>query len=165
MAKQKTAVPFRGTAAQEAKLREIIANYQNMQGALMPVLQQAQELYGYLPIEVQKIIAEGLRVPLEQVYGVTTFYAQFTLNPRGENQISICLGTACYVKGAGEVLARIREELGMQDSSITPDGKFSIDETRCLGCCALAPVMTINGKVYGNLKPDDIPGILAEYKH
>ena len=114
MAKRKTVVPFRGTAEQEKQLKELIASYQGVQGALMPVMQQAQDLYGYLPIEVQTMIAEGLNVPLEEVYGVSTFYGQFTLNPKGKYQIAICLGTACYVKGAGDVLARIEQKLGIE---------------------------------------------------
>ena len=104
MAKRKTVVPFHGTAEQEKALRELIAAHKEQQGALMPVLQGAQELYGYLPIEVQTIIAEELNIPLAEVYGVVTFYAQFTLNPRGRYNIGVCMGTACYVKGAGEVL-------------------------------------------------------------
>ena len=103
MAKRKTVVPFHGTAEQEKALRELIAAHKEQQGALMPVLQGAQEIYGYLPIEVQTIIAEELNIPLAEVYGVVTFYAQFTLNPRGTYNIGVCMGTACYVKGAGDV--------------------------------------------------------------
>jgi NADP-reducing hydrogenase subunit HndA len=164
VAKKKTVVPFRGTAEQEAKLRELIAAHKDMRGALMPVLQQAQDIYGYLPIEVQKIIAEGLGVPLEQVYGVVTFYAQFSLNPKGKYSIAVCMGTACYVKGAAAVLERIEQKLGVEPGGVTPDGKFSLEETRCLGCCALAPVMTVNGEVYGRLVPDDVDRILDNLK-
>ncbi|MGE4483758.1 MAG: NAD(P)H-dependent oxidoreductase subunit E [Oscillospiraceae bacterium] len=163
MAKRKTAVPFMGTAEQEKQLREVIAAHKDMQGALMPVLQQAQEIYGYLPIEVQKIIAEGLGLPLEDVYGVVTFYAQFTLNPKGKYTIAVCLGTACYVKGSASVIERIERKLGIQAGGITPDGKFSLDATRCIGACGLAPVMTINGEVYGRLVPDDVDRILEQY--
>lgn len=163
MAKRKTNVVFKGTAEQEAKLKEIIAKYKNVQGALMPVLQQAQELYGYLPVEVQQMIAEGLGLPLEEVYGVATFYAQFTLNPKGQNRISVCLGTACYVKGSGDVLKRVEEKLGIETGSITPDGRFSLDATRCIGACALAPVMVVNDEVYGRLVPDDVDTILDKY--
>ena len=163
MAKRKTNVVFKGTAEQEAKLMEIIAKYKTVQGALMPVLQQAQELYGYLPIEVQQMIAEGLELPLEEVYGVVTFYAQFTLNPKGQNRISVCLGTACYVKGSGDVLKRVEEKLGIETGSITSDGRFSLDATRCIGACALAPVMVINDEVYGRLVPDDVDTILDKY--
>jgi len=163
VAKRKTAVAFNGTAEQEKQLREIIEAHKDMQGALMPVLQQAQELYGYLPIEVQKIIADGLGLTLEEVYGVATFYAQFTLNPKGKYTIAVCLGTACYVRGSGDVLERIERKLGIESGGITPDGKFSLDATRCLGACGLAPVMTINGEVYGRLVPDDVDRILDQY--
>ena len=164
MAKRKTAVPFQGTAEQEEKLRQIIAAHKDQKGALMPVLQQAQELYGYLPIEVQTIIAEGLGLSLSQVYEVVTFYAQFTLNPKGKYAISVCLGTACYVKGSGKILELLEQKLGIKSGGITPDSKYSLDATRCIGACGLAPVMTVNGKVYGKLVPDDVDRILAEYK-
>lgn len=163
MAKRKTAVPFQGTAEQEKKLREIIAAHKEQQGALMPVLQQAQELYGYLPIEVQTIIAQELNLPLAEVYGVVTFYAQFTLNPRGSYNIGLCLGTACYVKGAGDVLQRIQQRLGIEPGGITPDGRFSLEATRCIGACGLAPVMTINEEVYGRLTADEVDKILDKY--
>lgn len=163
MAKRKTAVPFGGTAEQEKQLREIIAAHKDMQGALMPVLQEAQELYGYLPIEVQKIIAEGLNLPLEEVYGVVTFYAQFTLNPKGKYCVAVCMGTACYVKGAGAIIERIQQKLGIEPGGITEDGKFSLDATRCIGACGLAPVITVNEEVYGRLVPDDIDRIFEKY--
>jgi len=163
MAKLKTAVPFNGTAEQECQLKEIIARNKGQKGALMPILQQAQGLYGYLPIEVQTIIAQELRLSLSEVYGVVTFYAQFTLNPKGENRISVCLGTACYVKGAQDVLTKIQEELGIEAGGITPDGKFSLDATRCIGACGLAPVMTVNDDVYGQLVADDITDIIKKY--
>ena len=129
----------------------------------MPVLQGAQEIYGYLPLEVQKTIANGLGVSVSEVYGVASFYAQFTLNPKGEHQISLCLGTACYVKGAGDILEELEKQLGIKAGSVTPDGKFSIDACRCIGACGLAPVLTINDDVYGRLVADDIPGILEKY--
>ncbi len=164
MAKTKTSVPFKGTAEQEAKLKAVIEERKNIPGALMQVLQQAQDIYGYLPVEVQTMIAEGLDLPLEQVYGVATFYAQFTLNPKGKYQISVCLGTACYVKGSGDIINRISEKLGVKEGGITPDGKYSLEACRCLGACGLAPVMTINGTVYGNLTVDSVDGILDKYK-
>jgi len=163
MAKSRTSVPFQGTAEQEYQLRELIARYKDEKGALMPVLQQAQDIYGYLPMEVQRIVAEGLAIPLEEVYGVVTFYGQFNLNPKGKYKISICLGTACYVKGAGKVLERVEETLGIKSGGVTPDGKFSLDATRCLGACGLAPIMTVNEEIYGCLVPADIPGILDKY--
>lgn len=164
MAKRKTAVQFEGTAEQEAKLKEVIAEYKDVQGALMPVMQKAQEIYGYLPIEVQTMIAKGLNIPLEEVYGVSTFYAWFTLSPKGKYQIAVCLGTACYVKGSADVLDRVSRVLGIEAGGITEDGKYSLEATRCLGCCALAPVMTVNGEVYGKLTPDEAEKILAKYK-
>lgn len=163
MAKRKTAVPFLGTQEQEVKLREIIESFKDQKGALMPILQKAQVLYGYLPIEVQTIIAQELCLSLSEVYGVVTFYAQFTLNPKGENRVSVCLGTACYVKGSANILSKVEEILGIEEGGITPDGKFSLDATRCIGACGLAPVMVINDEVYGQLVPEDVPDILNKY--
>ena len=163
MAKSRTRVPFRGTAEQEERLLELLSAHKDVRGSLMPVLQQAQDIYGYLPVEVQRMIAEGLEIPLEEVYGVATFYGQFSLNPKGRYKVSICMGTACYVKGAGMVLERIEEKLGIKSGGITPDGKFSLDATRCLGACGLAPIMTINEDIYGRLVPADVDDILAKY--
>ncbi|MGM9521571.1 MAG: NADH-quinone oxidoreductase subunit NuoE [Oscillospiraceae bacterium] len=163
MAKVKTSIPFAGTAEQEAKLKEVIAAHKDIPGALMPVMQQAQEIYGYLPIEVQSTIAEGLGVPLEEVYGVSTFYTQFALNPKGKYKISVCLGTACYVKGSQAVYDKITELLGIEEGGCTPDGKFSLESCRCVGACGLAPVMMINDDVYGRLTPDMIKDILEKY--
>ena len=125
---------------------------------------KAQEIYGYLPIEVQKIIAKHTGVSLEEIYGVSSFYAQFALNPKGEISIGVCLGTACYVKGSGEILEKITQILGLPSGSTTPDGKYSLEATRCIGACGLAPVLTINNEVYGRLVPSDMEGILAKYK-
>ena len=160
----KTAVPFKGTKEQEEKLRAVIAQYKDVPGATMPILQAAQDIYGYLPEEVQIIIAEELDIPLSEVYGVTSFYAQFTTNPKGQYKISTCLGTACYVKGAADVLAKKKKKLGIKSGGITPDGKFSLDACRCVGACGLAPVMMINEEVYGRLTPDKIGPILDKYK-
>ena len=160
----KTSVPFRGTPEQEKQLLDVIAEHVGQSGALMPVLQKAQGIYGYLPIEVQKIIAEKLDMPLEEVYGVVTFYSQFSLNPKGQYKISVCLGTACYVKGAGDLYDRLQQKLGIKGGECTADGKFSLEACRCIGACGLAPVLTINEDVYGRLVPDDIAGILDKYK-
>ncbi len=160
---KKSSIPFNGTSEQEAKLREVIASHKDMQGALIPVLHEAQNIYGYLPIEVQAIIAEGLGVSLAEVYGVVTFYAQFSLNPKGKYEIGVCLGTACYVKGSGDILDKFKELLGIDVGECTPDGKFSLGATRCVGACGLAPVVTVNDEVYGRLTVDDVPGILAKY--
>ena len=164
MAKQKTVVPFQGTPEQEAKLKEIIAEYREVRGALMPVLQKAQELYGYLPVEVQIMIAEGLGLSLEEVYAVVTFYSQFALNPTGKYRVSVCLGTACYVKGAQTILDELEKQLGIKAGGTTPDGLFTLEATRCLGCCGLAPVMTVGEEVYGRLVPADVKDILAKYR-
>ena len=164
MASVKKTVPFNGTKEQEAKLRAIIAELKDERGSLMPIMQKAQDIYGYLPIEVQTIIADELHIPLEKVYGVATFYAQFSLSPKGEYDISVCLGTACYVKGAGDVFDKLQELLGIGADECTPDGKFSLSACRCIGACGLAPVITVNSDVYGRLTADDIPGILEKYK-
>ena len=164
MANTISAVPFSGTPEQEKELLAVIAELRNEGGALMPVMQKAQEIYGYLPIEVQKIIASEMDVPLEEVYGVASFYAQFTLNPKGQYKIQTCLGTACYVKGAGEIHERLEKELGIKSGECTPDARFSLDACRCIGACGLAPVIMINNDVYGRLTPDEIPQILAKYK-
>lgn len=158
-----TSVPFRGTKEQEAKLAEVIAAHKNEDGAVIPVLHEAQDIYGYLPIEVQEMISEGLGVPLAEIYGIVTFYTQFSINPKGEYQIGICLGTACYVKGSGDILEKVKSILGIDVGECTPDGKFSLDATRCIGACGLAPVMTINDEVYGRLVVDDVEDILKKY--
>ena len=163
MAKITNTVPFKGTAEQEAELKKIIAEKKGDKGALMPVLQKAQEIYGYLPIEVQTIISNEMNIPLEKVYGVVTFYAQFSLFPKGEYQISVCLGTACYVKGSGDIYEKLQEKLGIGDGECTPDGKFSLESCRCIGACGLAPVLTVNGEVYGRLTVDDVDSILEKY--
>ena len=160
---KKTTIPFKGTPEQEAKLREIIAAHKDTEGALIPVLHEAQGVYGYLPIEVQSIIAEGLGIPLAEVYGVVTFYAQFSLNPKGQYEIGVCLGTACYVKGSGDILEKFKQLLGIDVGECTPDGKFSLTATRCVGACGLAPVVTVNEDVYGRLTVDDVQGILDKY--
>jgi len=163
MAKE-AVIPFKGTAEQEAELMSVIAKHKDQDGALIPVLHQAQEIYGYLPIEVQTMIADGLSVPLAEVYGVVTFYTQFSLNPKGEYKVGVCLGTACYVKGSGDILEKFKELLKIDVDGCTPDGKFSLEATRCIGACGLAPVFTINEDVYGRITADDVPGILAKYQ-
>lgn len=163
MANTKTVVPFTGTAEQEQRLQKVIEEHKGQKGALMPVLQGAQEIYGYLPIEVQKMISLGLDIPLEEIYGVATFYSQFTLNPKGQYKISVCLGTACYVKGSGDILERFKTKLGIEPGQTTPDRKFTLEATRCIGCCGLAPVLTVNDEVYGKVTPDDVDKILAKY--
>ena len=130
----------------------------------MHILQEAQGIYGYLPMPVQKKIAEALGISLSEVYGVVTFYSQFSLNPKGKHRISVCLGTACYVKGSDKVLEEVEKELGIKCGECTADGLFSIDSCRCVGACGLAPVMMVGDEVYGKLTPDKVKGILDSYK-
>ena len=159
-----TTLPFNGTKEQEAKLMEVIAQHKDEAGATIPVLHKAQEIYGYLPIEVQQMISDGLGVPLAEIYGIVTFYTQFSLNPKGKYVIGICLGTACYVKGSGDILEKVKTILGIDVGECTPDGKFSIEATRCIGACGLAPVLTVNDEVYGRLTVDDIADIIKKYQ-
>ena len=146
------------------QLQKVIERNKDVKGSLIHVLHEAQEIYGYLPIEVQKVIAEGMNIPLAEVYGVVTFYAQFSLKPKGQYKISVCLGTACYVKGANLVLEKLKEELNINVGDCTDDLKFSLEGCRCIGACGLAPVITINEDVYGRLDANDVPEILAKYK-
>lgn len=163
MARIESSVPFSGTREQEAQLKEVIKEHKGQKGALMPVLQKAQEIYGYLPYEVQQMVSKGLEVPMSEIFGVVTFYSQFALNPKGRYKISVCLGTACYVKGAGDVFNRLSERLNIKSGECTPDGKFSLEACRCIGACGLAPVLTVNDEVYGRLTVDDVDDILAKY--
>lgn len=146
------------------ELDKIIARHKDSQGALIPVLHEAQELYGYLPMSVQKQIAVGLHIALADVYGVVTFYTQFTLSPKGKYKVSVCLGTACYVKGAGAILDKVSSILKIKNGECTPDMTFSLDACRCIGACGLAPVIMINDDVYGRLVADDVPAILEKYR-
>ncbi len=149
--------------AKTAELNAYIDEQKDVKGALIPVMQKAQELFGYLSFETMELISERLDVPVSEIYGVATFYALFSLTPKGEHVISVCMGTACYVKGAAAVLEEVKSQLGINSGETTPDGKFSIQDTRCLGCCGLAPVMLIDNDVYGRLDPADIKDILAKY--
>ena len=146
-------------------LEEIIASEKGRSGAVMTTLQRAQEAFGHVPLDVQTRIAEGLGVSLSEVYGVATFYSQFSLEPRGVNMIGVCLGTACYVKNAQAVLERVSLELDdLAPGKTTADGEFTLRDTRCLGCCGLAPVMMINDDVHSSLAPGDVPDILDKYR-
>ena len=164
MKKKLTTVEFRGTKEQETKLVAAIAAHKGEKGAMMPILQEAQEIYGYLPIEVQEIIARETGAPVEEIFGIATFYSQFKLNPDGKYAIAVCLGTACYVKGSGDITDAISAALDLPVGSTSSDGKYSLEATRCIGACGLAPVLTVNGDVYGRLTTADVPGILAKYK-
>lgn len=163
MLKKISTIPFTDTPEQAAKLDAIIAECSGDNSMLMHVMQEAQAIYGYLPFEVQQKIAVGMKVPLEKVYGVATFYAQFALSPKGKYDISVCLGTACYVKGAQELLDELSAQLGIGAEECTPDGKYSLTACRCIGACGLAPVLTVNEDVYGKITAADIKGILAKY--
>lgn len=146
------------------KFKLFIAEHKDTDGALMPILQNAQETFGYLPEEVLEIISKDLKVPMAEVYGVATFYSQFSLIPTGEYVIGHCLGTACYVRGAQELLDETEELLGIKSGGTTPDMKFSIRATRCIGACGLAPVISVNDEVYGRLKKGDMKKIIEKYK-
>lgn len=151
----------------EEKVKEFkifIRENKGKKGALMAVLHKAQDMFGYLPTEIQQMISEELRIPLSEIYGVATFYSQFSLIPKGEYKIGVCLGTACYVKGAQEVLDKVEELLEIKVGQTTPDRKFSISATRCIGACGLAPVMSINDEVYGRLTADDVKDIIEKYR-
>ena len=163
MQKKISNLPFKGTPEQEAKLNEVIAANKHDKSRLMAVMQEAQNIYGYLPIEVQAMIAKGMDVPLEKIYGVSTFYAQFSLSQKGQYNVSVCLGTACYVKGSGDIYNELQAQLGIGGDECTPDGKFSLTATRCIGACGLAPVLTVNEDVYGRITTKDVAGILAKY--
>jgi len=147
----------------DQKLAEIIEKYKNTRGSLIPALHEAQEIYGYLPLHVQKKVSEGLDVSLAEIYGVVTFYTQFSLNPKGRYKIQVCMGTACYVKGASLVLDKFKEKLGIDVGESTEDSKFSLEACRCIGACGLAPVAMINDDVYGNLEPDRVEEIINSY--
>ena len=146
------------------KLDAVIEANANVEGALMPILQEAQEIFGCLPIEVQRVIADKLEKPLAEVYGVVTFYSQFKLEPTGKYVISVCMGTACYVKNAQKLVDLISEDLSIGVGETSADGEFTLEATRCIGACGLAPILTVNEDVYGRLEESDIPNILAKYK-
>ena len=148
---------------QRKEILSIVDKYKGTKGALIPVLHEVQEYFGYLPLEVQEIISDNMNVPLAEIYGVVSFYTQFTTQPKGQYAINLCLGTACYVKGSAKILEKFEEVLGIKAGEVTADGMFSIDACRCVGACGLAPVSMINGEVYGKLVQDDVKGIIEKY--
>lgn len=152
-----------GTPEQLEKLQAVIEESRTTPGCLMHILQEAQDIYGYLPLPVQKTIAEGLGISLAEVYGVVTFYSQFSLKPKGKYRVSVCLGTACYVKGSDKILAEVEKELGIKCGECTEDGMFSIDSCRCVGACGLAPVMMVDDEVYGRLTEKEVKSVLDKY--
>ena len=163
--KRISTLPFQGTQAQEAELRNWLNENRTMPGVVMSALQKAQEIYGYLPLEVQRILAQELDKPLAEIYGISTFYSQFSLSPKGRCKINVCLGTACYVKGSGGIFDALKQLLEIEDGEVTPDGKFSLEAVRCIGACGLAPVLMINDDVYGRLSgdTDELKEILEKY--
>ncbi|MDU1412654.1 MAG: NADH-quinone oxidoreductase subunit NuoE [Clostridium sp.] len=146
------------------ELDEFITSLPSKEGALIEVLHRAQGIFGYLPKEVQEFVAEKLNLPVSKVYGVVTFYSFFTTEPRGKNVINVCMGTACFVRGSGDVLREFEKELGIKSGETTSDMKFTLGSLRCVGACGLAPVLTINDKVYGHCTPQQVKEILAEYR-
>jgi NADH:ubiquinone oxidoreductase subunit E len=145
------------------KVLDIINRHKEVDGGLIPVLHGVQELYGYLPEEALRLVSEGLEIPMTEIYGVASFYHYFSLVPKGEHIIRVCLGTACYVKGSQLIINRLTQELGINVGETTKDNKFTIEATRCLGACGLAPVMTVDNNVYGKVTLDDVRRILDEY--
>lgn len=147
------------------QLDDVIRQWKGQPGGLLPVMQQAQDIIGCLDEETQNYIAKAMDVPVADIYGISTFYSLFTLEPKGKYSVGLCLGTACYVKGSQLVLDELQKVLGgVEVGKTTPDGMFTLDATRCIGCCGLAPAMMINGEVYGRLVPSDIPGIIEKYR-
>jgi NADH:ubiquinone oxidoreductase subunit E len=152
------------TSEQIAKMDAIIASYKGKPGALIPVLEQVQDELGFLPMAIQQRVANGLNLPIANVYGVVTFYSFFTMIPRGKHNIRLCLGTACYVRGAQRLLENITNILGIEPGGCTEDRLFSLETVRCLGACGLAPVVVVDNDTYGQMKPAKIEGMLAQYK-
>lgn len=148
---------------QIAKIHAICDSYGNRPGELINILHQTQGTFGYLPAEVQEVVAEKLDIPSAKVYGVVTFYSFFTMIPRGQHPVSVCTGTACYVRGAEKVLQEFKEQLDIQVGETTRDGKFSLSCLRCVGACGLAPVVLIGDKTFGRVAPDDVAGIIEQY--
>lgn len=145
------------------RLEEYIDNIEKKEGSLINILHEAQDMFGYLPEDLQLFIARKLDIPAAKVFGVTTFYSFFTMEPRGKHVISICMGTACFVKGADKILNEFKNKLHIKDNNTSEDGLFTIDTLRCVGACGLAPVVTVDGKVYGRVKVEDVEKIISEY--
>jgi NADH-quinone oxidoreductase E subunit len=145
------------------RIGQIIDEYKDKEGSLIQILHLAQGIYGHLPMELQQFIAKKLDIPLSKVYGVVTFYSFFTTQPRGENTIRVCLGTACYVRGGKKIIEKLKELLDIEVGETTTDGKFTLEVMRCIGACGLAPAITINDKVYKQVNPEKLQGILEKY--
>ncbi|MCK9275233.1 MAG: NADH-quinone oxidoreductase subunit NuoE [Syntrophales bacterium] len=145
------------------RLDEIIDEYRGRAGGLIPVLEKAQELLGYLPVPIQERIGEGLNIPLCQVYGVVTFYSFFTMQPRGRHTVRVCLGTACYVRGGKKIAENLERMFGIKEGETTQDRRFTYETVRCLGACGLGPVVVVDNDVHGRVKPDKLRSILDQY--
>lgn len=148
-----------------AKINEICDRYANETMPLMMILSDIQNEYGYIPLEVQELVSEKTGISVAEIYGVVTFYSFFSLKPKGKYVIGVCLGTACYVKGAGQVFDKFSESLGISGGQTTEDGLFTLDALRCLGACGIAPAVSINGKVYPKVAVKDVPGIIESYRN
>ena len=148
-----------------ARIREICDSYAAEKTPLMMILSDIQNEFGYIPLEVQEVVSEKTGISVADIYGVVTFYSFFSLEPKGKYIIGVCLGTACYVKGAGQVLDKFSEVLGIKPGQTTEDGMFTLDALRCIGACGIAPAVTINGKVYPKVQVSDVPGIIDSYKN
>lgn len=146
------------------ELEQFIESLPSKKGELIRVLHKAQQLFGYLPKEVQFFVGRKLNIPTAKVFGVVSFYSFFTMEPKGENVVSVCMGTACYVRGADRVLDEFKKQLNVEVGKVTEDGKYSVDALRCVGACGLAPVVLVGEKVYGRVTPDMVKDIIAEYK-
>ena len=146
------------------ELEKVFAKYEGKKGALIPVLQAAQNIYGYLPAEVLKEISAKLNIPVSKIYGVVTFYAQFHLNPRGRNIVRVCLGTACHVRGGAKIAEAVTKAIGVADGETTEDLRYTFESVACLGACGLAPVLMVNEDTHGRLTPDKVVGLLEKYK-
>jgi NADH:ubiquinone oxidoreductase subunit E len=151
------------TAIKLNELDHIIEKHSSKKGNLIPVLHEIQEEIGYLPAEVQRYVSQNLGVAMSKIYGVISFYSFFSTEPKGEHTIGVCMGTACYVKGAEDILMRLKEELGIETGETTEDNKFTMTMTRCLGTCSMAPVIMIDDQVYGNLTVKKVPEIINKY--
>ncbi|MBR1513059.1 MAG: NAD(P)H-dependent oxidoreductase subunit E [Bacteroidales bacterium] len=145
-------------------VKDVCKSFGNQGSEVINVLHKVQGEFGYLPAEVQELVAKELNIPVSRVYGIVSFYSFFTMTPKGEHPISVCLGTACYVRGAEKVLDELKRQLGINVGEVTPDGKFSLTCLRCVGACGLAPVIEVGEKVYGRMTPDRVKDVLAEYK-
>lgn len=152
-----------GNNCKDERIEKILSKYDKNKSNLIQILNEVQETYGYIPENVQLEISKYLRMEMAEIYGVITFYARFTLKPKGKYNIAVCLGTACFVKGSERVLERVKQKLGIDVGQTTPDGKFSIEATRCIGACGLAPVFTVNDEVYGKATPELVDKVLDEY--